>query len=60
MLRHATPVPADATDAADFTRAEIQSRKDAWVIFNEWKTKVPSFEHSFYIMSGPYIQGNRI
>ncbi len=25
---HATRVPADATDAADFTRAEIQGRKD--------------------------------
>ncbi len=52
---HATRVPADATDAADFTRAEIQGRKDAWTIFNEWKTKVPGFENSYYIMSGPYI-----
>jgi len=52
---HATRVPADATDAADFTRAEIQGRKDAWVIFNEWKTKVPGFENSYYITSGPYI-----
>lgn len=52
---HATRVPADATDAADFTRAEIQGRKDAWIIFNEWKTKVPGFENSYYIMSGPYI-----
>jgi len=52
---HATRVPADATDAADFTRAEIQGRKDAWTIFNEWKTKVPGFEDSYYIMSGPYI-----
>lgn len=52
---HATRIPADATDAADFTRAEIQGRKDAWTIFNEWKTKVPGFENSYYIMSGPYI-----
>jgi FAD dependent oxidoreductase len=52
---HATRVPADATSAADFTRAEIQGRKDAWTIFNEWKTKVPGFENSYYIMSGPYI-----
>jgi hypothetical protein len=52
---HATRVPADATDAADFTRAEMQGRKDAWTIFNEWKTKVPGFENSYYIMSGPYI-----
>ena len=52
---HATRVPADATSAADFTRAEIQGRKDAWTVFNEWKTKVPGFENSYYIMSGPYI-----
>lgn len=52
---HATRVPANATDATDFTRAEIQGRKDAWTIFNEWKTKVPGFENSYYIMSGPFI-----
>jgi hypothetical protein len=52
---HATRVPANATDAADFTRAEIQGRKDAWTIFNEWKSKVPGFENSYFIMSGPYI-----
>ncbi len=52
---HATRVPADATNAADFTRAEIQGRQDAWTIFNEWKAKVPGFENSYYIMSGPYI-----
>jgi hypothetical protein len=52
---HATRVPADATDAADFTRAEIQGRKDAWIIFNEWKSRVPGFENSYFIMSGPFI-----
>ena len=52
---HATRVPANATDAADFTRAEIQGRRDAWTIFNEWKSNVPGFENSYYIMSGPYI-----
>ncbi|ODA30565.1 FAD-dependent oxidoreductase [Planctopirus hydrillae] len=52
---HATRVPANATDAADFTRAEIQGRRDAWTIFNEWKSKVPGFENSYYIMSGPFI-----
>lgn len=51
---HATRIAADATDAEDFTRAEIQGRKDAWTIFSEWKAKVPGFENSYYIMSGPY------
>jgi glycine/D-amino acid oxidase-like deaminating enzyme len=52
---HATRVPADATSAADLTRAEIQGRRDAWTIFQEWKAKVPGFENSYYIASGPYI-----
>jgi hypothetical protein len=52
---HATRVAADATDAADFTRAEIQGRKDAWTIFREWKAKVPGFENSYFITSGPFI-----
>ena len=52
---HATRVAGDATDAADFTRAEMQGRKDAWTIFREWKTKVPGFENSYFITSGPFI-----
>jgi len=52
---HATRVAADATDAADFSRAEMQGRKDAWTIFKEWKAKVPGFANSCYISSGPYI-----
>jgi len=52
---HATRIAADATDAEDFTRAEMQGRKDAWTIFKEWKARVPGFENSYYIMSGPYI-----
>lgn len=52
---HATRVAADATDAADFSRAEMQGRKDAWTIFKEWKAKAPGFANSHYISSGPYI-----
>lgn len=52
---HATRVPGDATDAADFTRAEMQGRKDAWTIFREWKARVPGFENSYFISSGPFI-----
>ena len=52
---HATRVAADATDAADFTRAEMQGRKDAWTMFREWKAKVPGFENSYFITSGPFI-----
>ncbi len=52
---HATRVNYDATDAAERTQAEMQGRADAWTIFREWKAKVPGFENSYFISSGPYI-----
>ncbi|HEX4128912.1 MAG TPA: FAD-dependent oxidoreductase [Pirellulales bacterium] len=52
---HATRVPGNATDATDFTRAEMQGRKDAMTMFKAWKASVPGFEDSYYIESGPYI-----
>jgi hypothetical protein len=52
---HAVRVAADASDAADLTRAEMQGRKDAWTMFNAWKKSVPGFEDSYFISSGPYI-----
>jgi len=52
---HATRIPGDATDAADFSRAEMQGRKDAMTIFRLWKAKVPGFEDSYYVESGPYL-----
>ena len=52
---HATRVAGDATDAADLTRSEMQGRADAWTMFREWKAKVPGFEDSYFISSGPYI-----
>jgi len=52
---HAIRVPGDASDPADFTRAEMQGRSDAWAMFNAWKRDVPEFEHAYFISSGPYI-----
>ena len=52
---HAVRVAADASNAADLTRAEMQGRKDAWTMFNAWKKAVPGFEDSYFISSGPYI-----
>ena len=52
---HAVRVAADASDAADLTRAEMQGRKDAWTMFNAWKKSVPGFEDSYFISSGPSI-----
>jgi len=52
---HAIRVPADATDAADLSRAEMQGRADAWAMFESWKESVPGFEKAYFISSGPYI-----
>jgi hypothetical protein len=52
---HAVRVAADASVAADLTRAEIQGRADAWVMFERWKKNVPGFEDAYFISSGPYV-----
>ena len=52
---HAIRVAADASVAADLTRAEMQGRADAWTMFERWKKNVPGFEDAYFIVSGPYI-----
>lgn len=52
---HAVRVAADASVAADLTRAEMQGRADAWVMFERWKKHVPGFENAYFISSGPYV-----
>ncbi len=52
---HGIRVPADATDPVDLTRAEMQGRADAWVMFQAWKREVPGFEDAYFMSSGPFI-----
>ncbi|MDA0989778.1 MAG: FAD-dependent oxidoreductase [Verrucomicrobia bacterium] len=52
---HAVRVAADPTDAADLTRAEMQGRRDAQIMFRCWKERVPEFSDAYFITSGPYI-----
>lgn len=52
---HGVRVPADPTDAADLTRAEMQGRADAWAMFQAWKRDVPGFEQSYFIEAYPWI-----
>ncbi len=52
---HAIRVKANPLDPEDLTRAEMQGRIDAWTMYELWKEKVPGFENSYYIQSGPYI-----
>jgi hypothetical protein len=52
---HAIRVAADASVAADLTRAEMQGRADAWTMFERWRKNVPGFEDAYFITSGPYV-----
>lgn len=52
---HGIRVPANPTDAADLTRAEVQGRADAWTMFKVWKREVPGFENSFFVEAYPWI-----
>jgi 2-polyprenyl-6-methoxyphenol hydroxylase-like FAD-dependent oxidoreductase len=50
---NATRVPGDNTEPADWTRAEIQGRRDAWRMFELWKTSLPEFADAYFMTSGP-------
>lgn len=52
---HGIRVPANPTDAADLTRAEIQGRSDVLAMFTAWKREVPGFEDAYLIESYPWI-----
>ena len=52
---HGVRVPADPTDAADLTRAEMQGRADAWAMFQAWKRDVPGFEKAYFLEAYPWI-----
>ncbi len=52
---HGVRVPADPTDAADLTRAEMQGRADAHAMFNAWKRDVPAFKDAYFMEAYPWI-----
>lgn len=52
---HGVRVPANPTDAADLTRAEMQGRADAWAMFQAWKRDVPGFEQAYFLEAYPWI-----
>lgn len=52
---HGVRVPANPTDAADLSRAEMQGRRDAHAMFLAWKQSVPGFEQSYFIEAYPWI-----
>ena len=52
---HGVRVPANPTDAADLTRAEMQGRADAHAMFRAWKRDVPAFADAYFIEAYPWI-----
>lgn len=52
---HGVRVPANPTDAADLSRAEMQGRADAHAMFRAWKRDVPAFKDSFFVEAYPWI-----
>ncbi len=52
---HGVRVPANPTDAADLSRAEMQGRADALAMFRAWKRDVPAFADSYFIEAYPWI-----
>lgn len=52
---HGVRVPADPTNAADLTRAEMQGRADAHAMFRAWKKDIPAFADSYFLEAYPWI-----
>lgn len=52
---HGVRVPADPTNAADLSRAEMQGRADAQAMFRAWKRGVPAFQDAYFIEAYPWI-----
>lgn len=50
---NAIRTPGDSTNPADWTRAEIQGRRDAWTMFELWKEALPEFQDAYFFTSGP-------
>jgi glycine/D-amino acid oxidase-like deaminating enzyme len=47
--------PGDGTDPDDLTKAEIQGRLDAEVMFRAFKSRVPGFRDSYLVATGPFV-----
>jgi hypothetical protein len=52
---HGVRVPADPTNAADLSRAEMQGRADAHAMFRAWKQDVPAFKDAYFMEAYPWI-----
>ena len=54
---NATRIPGDNTNPHDWTRAEINGRRDAWRMFELWQEHLEEFENAYFTTSGPVAGG---
>jgi len=52
---NATRLPMDSTSPEELTQAELNGREDAWRMFELFKEKLPEFQDSYFLMSGPAV-----
>lgn len=45
----------DASNASQLTLAEIEGRRDAWMMFDLWKREIDEFSGSYFLNSGPSV-----
>jgi hypothetical protein len=50
---NAVRLTGDGTDPLWLTQAEVQGRRDAWTMFDEWQAALPEFADAHFITSGP-------
>jgi len=48
-------IEVDGTNAADLTKAEIESRRQAWEIAGWLQKEVPGFERAYMLATGPQV-----
>ena len=54
---NATRYPGDNTNPEDWTRAEIEGRRDAWMMFEAWQRELDEFSEAYFMTSGPVAGG---
>ena len=57
---NATRVGGDPLDPDDLSKAEMQGREDARLMFELFKEKIPEFKDACFITSGPHGGGARV
>ena len=52
---NATRIRGNPLDADDLSRAEVQGRRDARLMFELFQERIPGFANSYFVTSGPMV-----